>query len=91
MISNDHKCWKLDFLYIFSRWSFDVLVGLVGLMGLVGIVGLVCLLGLVSLIGWVGLAGLVSRLGIFYLFDLTQKYFQTELLSCLSIRILIIH
>ena len=34
-----------------------------------------------SLIGWVGLEGLVCLMGIFFLFDLTQKYFQMELLS----------
>ena len=45
MFSEDHKCWMLDFLQIFSRCSFDVLWMFSGffldvLKGLVSVVGL---------------------------------------------------
>ena len=45
MFSEDHKCWMLDFLQIFSRCSLDVLWMFSGffqdvLKGLVSVVGL---------------------------------------------------
>ena len=45
MCSDDHKCWTLDFLQIFSRCSLDVLRIFPGfsqdvLKGLVSVVGL---------------------------------------------------
>ena len=45
MCSDDHKCWTLDFLQIFSRCSLDVLWMFLGffqdvLKGLVSVVGL---------------------------------------------------
>ena len=45
MFSEDHKCWILDFLQIFSRCSLDVLWMFLGffqdvLKGLVSVVGL---------------------------------------------------
>ena len=45
MFSEDHKCWMLDFLQIFSRCSLDVLWMFLGffqdvLKGLVSVVGL---------------------------------------------------
>ena len=44
MCSDDHKCWTLDFLQIFSRCSLDVLLMFSGffqdvLKGLVSVVG----------------------------------------------------
>ena len=99
MFSEDHKCWILDFLQIFSRCSLNILRIFPGfsqdvLMGLVSVVGLG---GLVWSFGssrsggscgscgssgfggscesdWLGGSG--SLVGIFFLFDLIQKYFK---------------
>ena len=69
MCSDDHKCWMLDFLQIFSRCSLDVFRMFSGfsqdvLMGLVGMVGLEDLVGLLGLVGLVGLVCLVSLVGL---------------------------
>ena len=69
MYSEDHKCWMLDFLQIFSRCSLDVFRMFSGfsqdvLMGLVGMVGLEDLVGLLGLVGLVGLVCLVSLVGL---------------------------
>ena len=52
--------------------------------------GLVVLVSLIGC-GWVGLEGLVSLVGIFFLFDLIQKYFQMELLLFMIHKNLMIH
>ena len=67
--SEDHKCWMLDFLQIFSRCSLDVFRMFSGfsqdvLMGLVGMVGLEDLVGLLGLVGLVGLVCPVSLVGL---------------------------
>ena len=57
-------------------------VRLVGQIGIVGLLGLVVLVSLFGLMGWVWLGCQVGLiLGIFLLFNLTQKHFQMEILS----------